>query len=250
MPANHGVTALLLLPYLWASAVMATPESGSAGEHTDRPPQERSAKDPLAPQEPKQKRTGDGKSETSSPPSGDDKAIKTDEPPVPPVAPPPVLKQEEPAGKKPVTSVILSIKLALMAEPSLFPFDIEVEMDKQEAVLKGTVSSEEEKAKAAEIAHKIDGVESVTNKLAVSAAPRTSWTKKQDEALEHYVKERMNKSETVKAVGFDVKSENGIISLSGKTRFQVIALEAAEAARHVPGVRAVNTAAVQITGKD
>jgi hyperosmotically inducible protein len=239
------VTTLLLLPFLWISIAAAAADSGSAGERSDRAPHERSSKEPPAP-EPKQKRDGDGKSETAPPPSGDDKAIKTDEP----AAPPPVLKQDEPAGKKPVTSINLTIKLALMAEPLLFPFDIEVEVDKQEAVLKGTVSSEEEKAKAAEIADKVEGVESINNKLAVSPAQRAAWTKKQDEALVQYVKERMNKSETVKAVGFDVKSENGIISLSGKTRFQVIALEAAEAARHVPGVRAVNTTAVQITGKE
>jgi hyperosmotically inducible protein len=112
------------------------------------------------------------------------------------------------------------------------------------------VWSEDEKAKAADIAHTVEGVESVINNLSVSPALRTAWTKKQDDALAHLVRERLNKSETLKAVGFDVKSDNGVIVLSGKTRFQVIALEAAEAAQHVPGVRAVNTAAVQITGKE
>jgi osmotically-inducible protein OsmY len=47
-----------------------------------------------------------------------------------------------------------------------------------------------------------------------------------------------------------VKAENGVVLLSGKTRFQVIALEAAEAARQVPGVRAVDTTGIQIVGKD
>jgi hyperosmotically inducible periplasmic protein len=182
--------------------------------------------------------------ETGTKPVPEEKAQKPEEPPA--AAP----KPDENGGKKPVTSLNLTIKLALMADPSLFPFELDVEMNGQKAVLTGTVWSEDEKAKAADIAHTVEGVESVINNLSVSPALRTAWTKKQDDALAHLVRERLNKSETLKAVGFDVKSDNGVIVLSGKTRFQVIALEAAEAAQHVPGVRAVNTAAVQITGKE
>jgi hyperosmotically inducible periplasmic protein len=158
-------------------------------------------------------------------------------------------KPEEPS-KKPVTSLNLAIKLALMADPQLFPFDIEVEMDKGKAVLTGSVPTDDEKAKVAEIAGKIDGVETVVNKLTVTPALKDKVAKKQDESIAHVVRDRLSRSETLKAVGFDVKSENGIVYLSGKTRFQVIALEAAEAARQVPGVRAVDTAGVQLVAKD
>jgi hyperosmotically inducible protein len=149
-----------------------------------------------------------------------------------------------------VTSLNLAIKLALMADPQLFPLEIEVEMDKGKAVVTGSVPTEEEKAKVAEIAKKIDGVDSVVNKLTVTPALRDKLAKKQDESIAHVVRDRLSRSETLKAVGFDVKSENGIVYLSGKTRFQVIALEAAEAARQVPGVRAVDTAGVQLVAKD
>ena len=158
-------------------------------------------------------------------------------------------KPEEPA-KKPVTSLNLAIKLALMADPQLFPLEIEVEMDKGKAILTGSVPAEDEKAKVAEIAGKIDGVEGIVNKLTVTPALRDKLAKKQDESIAHVVRDRLARSETLKAVGFDVKSENGIVYLSGKTRFQVIALEAAEAARQVPGVRAVDTAGVQLVAKD
>jgi hyperosmotically inducible protein len=158
-------------------------------------------------------------------------------------------KPEEPS-KKPVTSLNLAIKLALMADPQLFPLDIEVEMEKNKATLTGSVPTEEEKAKVAEIAGKVDGVEAVVNKLTVTPALKDKLAKKQDESIAHVVRDRLSRSETLKAVGFDVKSENGIVYLSGKTRFQVIALEAAEAARQVPGVRAVDTAGVQLVAKD
>ena len=165
-------------------------------------------------------------------------------------------KAEEPSPpkpeehKKPVTSLNLAIKLALMADPQLFPLEIEVEMDKSKAVLTGAVPTEEDKARVAEIAAKVDGVEGVVNKVNVTPALRDKLAKKQDETIAHVVRDRLSRSETLKAVGFDVKSENGIIYLSGKTRFQVIALEAAEAARQVPGVRAVDTAGVQLVAKD
>lgn len=158
-------------------------------------------------------------------------------------------KPEEPA-KKPVTSLNLAIKLALMADPQLFPLDIEVEMEKGKATLTGSVPTEDEKARAGEIAGKIEGVDSVANKLSVTPTLRDKLAKKQDESIAHVVRDRLSRSETLKAVGFDVKSENGIVYLSGKTRFQVIALEAAEAARQVPGVRAVDTAGVQLVAKD
>ena len=165
-------------------------------------------------------------------------------------------KAEEPSPPKPeehkkaVTSLNLAIKLALMADPQLFPLEIEVEMDKGKAVLTGAVPTEEEKGRVADIASKVEGVEGVVNKLNVTPALRDKLAKKQDETIAHVVRDRLSRSETLKAVGFDVKSENGIVYLSGKTRFQVIALEAAEAARQVPGVRAVDTAGVQLVAKD
>ena len=206
------------------------PESKSATP--DKPATEASA-------EPKKKTETDRKADTKS---GQDEKPATE----PPAAPP---KTEEPA-KKPVTSLNLTVKLALMAEPSLFPVDIEVEMDKHKAILTGAVPTEEDKIRAGQIAKDIEGVESVVNKLTVDASVQLAWTKKLDESITQLVKDRLNRSETLKAVGFEVKSEQGIVALSGKTHYQVIALEAAEAARHVPGVRAVTTAGVQLIPKD
>jgi hyperosmotically inducible protein len=54
----------------------------------------------------------------------------------------------------------------------------------------------------------------------------------------------------LEAAKFDIKTESGVVELSGKTRFQVIVLEAAEAARQVPGVKAVKTHTVRIEGAE
>ena len=207
----------------------------------DKKAEEKKVEDKKAEEKkPDEKKAEDKKAEDKKPDDKKAEEKKAEEP-----APP---KQEE--HKKPVTSLNLAIKLALMADPQLFPLEIEVEMDKGKAVLTGAVPTEEEKARVAEIAGKVEGVEAVVNKVNVTPALRDKLAKKQDETIAHVVRDRLSRSETLKAVGFDVKSENGIVYLTGKTRFQVIALEAAEAARQVPGVRAVDTAGVQLVAKD
>jgi hyperosmotically inducible protein len=60
------------------------------------------------------------------------------------------------------------------------------------------------------------------------------------------VRDRFEKSKTLQSVKFDVKTEDGVVTLSGTTRFQVIVLEAAQAARQIPGVKAVNTDGVRL----
>jgi hyperosmotically inducible protein len=143
-------------------------------------------------------------------------------------------------------SLILAVKLALMADPRLFPYEIEVDLKDHEAVLSGAVSNEEERAAAAEIAQRIDGVKTVANRLRIAKDLTRALSHRRDELISQHVKERFKKSRTLESAGFDVKTEEGIVSLSGRTRFQVIVLEAAEAARQVPGVKAVRTELVKL----
>ena len=255
------------LVFALISAIGHAAEEGTSGDRAKEPSHAVEPKKKQDTDEPKKKQDTETKTDSNGKPGADksateekakaadekakdekakseDKAKTADEKPKAEES-----KPEEPA-KKPVTSLNLAIKLALMADPQLFPLDIDVEMDKGKAILSGSVPTEEDKAKVAEIAGSIDGVDTVVNKLTVTPALKDKLAKKQDESIAHVVRDRLSRSETLKAVGFDVKSENGIVYLSGKTRFQVIALEAAEAARQVPGVRAVDTAGVQLIAKE
>jgi len=155
-------------------------------------------------------------------------------------------KGKEGAGRKGVSSLILTVKLALLEDPLLFPYEIEVEAGSDEVTLSGKVSTEEEKAAAAKIASTVPTVKSVSNKLEVVKELPELITHKQDDIITRHVKDRFAKSATVTAANFDVKTEQGVVSLSGTVRFQVIVLEAAEAAREVPGVKAVRTDKVKI----
>ncbi|MDF0664661.1 MAG: BON domain-containing protein [Nitrospira sp.] len=158
-------------------------------------------------------------------------------------------KEKEPVVKKPLGSLILSVKLALMGDSRLFHYEIEVEDDQQTVTLTGRVSTEEEKTTATEIAQVVPGVKTVVNKLAVEKDLAKALLKKQDEILTTLIKERFSKSATLKAANFEVKTEDGVVQLNGTVRFQVIVLEAAEAARQVPGVRAVNTERIRLEGE-
>lgn len=125
------------------------------------------------------------------------------------------LEREEPSShgpraeetaRKPGTSPHMTIKPALMAHPQLYPFDIEVEMDGQKAVLTEGVATEEEKVRAGEIVRKLEGIVAVANQLSVSPGLRAALAKRQDESIVHYVKDRLSRSETLRAVGFEVTS--------------------------------------------
>ena len=86
----------------------------------------------------------------------------------------------------------------------------------------------------------------MSNKLEVVKELLEVITHKQDDIITRHIKERFAKSATVTAANFDVKTEQGVVSLSGTVRFQVIVLEAVEAAKQVPGVKAVKTDKVRI----
>lgn len=149
-------------------------------------------------------------------------------------------------AKKTLSSLILTVKLALLADPRLFPYEIEVEDASNEVTLSGKAPTDREKSVAAEVARAVPTVKSVVNKIEVAKDLPELLARRQDDIITRHVIERFAKSATLKAAGFDVKTEQGIVLLSGAVRFQVIILEAAEAARQVPGVKAVKTDKVRI----
>ncbi|MGB4997023.1 MAG: BON domain-containing protein, partial [Nitrospira sp.] len=155
-------------------------------------------------------------------------------------------KAAEPEGKKPIRSSMVTAKLALMADPHLFPYDIEVDAKDKDLVLLGKVSQESDKRAATDIVRCLDGVHAVENRLKVEQDAAHGLFAERDKIITQLVKERFEKSKTLQSVKFDVKTEDGIVTLNGATRFQIIVLEAAQAARQVPGVRAVNTDAVRL----
>jgi|GEM_PF-1395775 len=169
----------------------------------------------------------------------------------------PELKQDtknkepnEPAQNKPVRSLVLTVKLALLSDQRTAASKIEVDHKGADIILSGKVASETEKVSATDLARQVEGVKSVINKIEVVTELHQLMSQKHDQAIIDYVRERFKKSATLEAARFDIKTENGVVELTGKTRFQVIVLEAAETALQVPGVKAVKTQAVRIEGAE
>jgi hyperosmotically inducible protein len=167
---------------------------------------------------------------------------------------PPAADKAKPAegeGKKsPMRSPMVTAKLALMADSRLFPYDIEIDTKDKDLVLLGKVANDNEKRAATDIIRCLDGVHAVENRLKVEPDASHGLVAERDKIITNLVKERFEKSKTLQAVKFDVKTEEGIVTLTGATRFQVIILEAAQAARQVPGVKAVNTDAVRLVAAE
>ena len=86
---------------------------------------------------------------------------------VTPAAPPPVATS---GVTEPLTDAAITagVKAALLADPLASGLKINVDTDKAVVTLKGNVSSNDEKARAEEVAKNANGVSSVVNKLKVS----------------------------------------------------------------------------------
>lgn len=230
-----------------------TPETKAQDAKPAAPPPPAKAADVKPPDAPPAKAPEAKAPESKAP----DTKVQDAKPPAPTAPPPPPKTSEsKPADAKPADAPkpagtpILAIKLALMADPRLFPYEVNVDMNGDVAVLTGKVGSDADKAAAAEIVQGLEGVKSITNNLEVAKDLPQTLSRKKDEIITQYVKDRFGKSKTLETAHFDIKTEDGIVSLSGKTKFLVIALEAAEAARNVPGVKAVKSEGIRVEAGD
>jgi hyperosmotically inducible periplasmic protein len=175
-------------------------------------------------------------------------------------------------SEKPISDAWLTAKtkLALMADEDVSGTSINVDTSNGVVTLKGKVESEAEKAKAVEIARKIEGVKQVQDQLAVAprgdekqTAQRPGQTgpsgaaapAKRDAAqIAQQVRQQIRQTWTSgqlredgdslkgpDGTAIEVDVNDGIVTLEGKVRDVQDIVKVAEAARRVPGVRAVKT---------
>lgn len=161
--------------------------------------------------------------------------------------PAPTTLDQGSASRGVVASRILTVKLAFKAEPRLFSHDLEVEETSQGLRLSGTVGTEADRLLAEHIARSAAGALSITNDLTIDPAVRQEVARRRDAFITRQVEQAFAKSTTLSAANFAVTTRDGIVFVRGATRFQVLLLEAAEAAAGVPGVKAVNTQQVRLT---
>jgi hyperosmotically inducible periplasmic protein len=152
-------------------------------------------------------------------------------------ATPPLLSEEhgmwDTASDLWITS---ATKMRLLADTQTPALDINVDTWAGVVTLFGIVPSQEAKAAAEADTRKVSGVKRVENELQVVASVKQAAGQVRDEELERDVKKALDTA-AFKEITVDVK--NGVVRLTGTISTEEQRLEAAQTARAVSGVRAV-----------
>ncbi|OLC14257.1 MAG: hypothetical protein AUH29_10555 [Candidatus Rokubacteria bacterium 13_1_40CM_69_27] len=130
-------------------------------------------------------------------------------------------------------------KTKLFADGRVKGRAISVETQAGVVTLRGKVESDKEKNAAEEIAKKVDGVKSVHNVLQVVPDAQRKAVDAKDADIKDAVKARLAKEDRLKDASIKVRSDNGLVTLTGSGVDARTKARAADLARGVAGVKAV-----------
>jgi hyperosmotically inducible periplasmic protein len=128
-------------------------------------------------------------------------------------------------------------KIALFADDRVAGKDVRVETVNGQIFLRGKVDAEEAKTAAAEIAKGIEGVKSVKNDLQVVPPTARKTVAANDKQITKAVESSFAKDATLKKI--DVRTDAGVVVLSGEVPNISAAAKASEMAHRVDGVKSV-----------
>ncbi len=106
-----------------------------------------------------------------------------------------------------------------------------------EVFLRGKVDSEEAKTAAAEIGKSVEGVKSVKNDLQVVAPAARKAVQTNDKQITKAVETSFGKDALLKKI--DVRTDAGVVVLSGEVPNISVSAKASEMAHRVDGVKSV-----------
>jgi hyperosmotically inducible periplasmic protein len=133
--------------------------------------------------------------------------------------------------------VTSKVKILIFADERVKVTQISVDTTKGAVHLRGKVDSAEAKSAASEIAQGTDGVKSVKNYLQVVAPTARKAVDASDSDIKKVVETRLSRDTQLKKV--DVRTDAGVVTLTGQVATIVASAKASEMARGVSGVRAV-----------
>jgi hyperosmotically inducible periplasmic protein len=128
-------------------------------------------------------------------------------------------------------------KIALFADDRVKGREVRVETQKGEVFLRGKVDSDEAKMAAAEIAKGVEGVRSVKNDLQVVAPAARKTVQANDKQITKSVETSFGKDSQLKKI--DVRTDAGVVVLSGEVPSISVSAKASEMAHRVEGVKSV-----------
>jgi len=128
-------------------------------------------------------------------------------------------------------------KIALFADERVKMTQISVDTAKGVVHLRGKVDSAAAKSAAGDVAQEIEGVKSVKNDLQVVAPAARQAVDANDKDIAKAVETRFGKDSQLKKV--DVRTDAGVVTLTGQVATMGASAKASEMARGVPGVKSV-----------
>ena len=128
-------------------------------------------------------------------------------------------------------------KIALFGDDRVKGRDVRVETVKGEVFLRGKVDSEAAKTAAAETAKGVEGVKSVKNDLQVVAPAARKTVQANDKQITKSVETSFAKDPQLKKI--DVRTDAGVVVLSGEVPNISVSAKASEMAHRVDGVKSV-----------
>jgi hyperosmotically inducible protein len=139
------------------------------------------------------------------------------------------------------STLTAKVKAALIEDPVTKARQIDVETYRGVVQLGGFVDSAEQKARAAELARAVTGVQEVRNDLRVSDADQSTLGQKVDDSLvTAQVKAKLIADPRTEAYKINVETRGGVVQLSGFVDSSEAKQQAGEVARTVDGVSNVD----------
>src|SRR5688572_24315531 len=123
------------------------------------------------------------------------------------------------AADTPDTWITMKTKIALMTADNVSAADLNVDTVNGVVTLHGKVATDGEKAKAEQVAAKVDGVKSVKNLLQIVPNSKREVVERADADVKDAVQSALKANARVKDSGISVASVNkGVVLLAGKAK--------------------------------
>ena len=135
--------------------------------------------------------------------------------------------------------VTAKTKIALFRDDRVKGTQVNVETTKGDVILRGKVDSDGAKKAAEEVAQRTEHVKSVKNELQVVAPANREAAEDKDELITKRVKQHLKKDAGLRKADIDVKTNAGVVSLSGEVRNIMVSAQASEVVWNTPGVHSV-----------
>ena len=150
-------------------------------------------------------------------------------------------RTQQSAGEVVDDSVLTAkVKTALVEDPVTKAGQIDVETYRGVVQLAGFVDSQEQKARAAELAKAVAGVQEVRNDLKVGDADQSVGQTVDDGLITTQVKTKLIADSRTDAYKINVETNGGVVQLSGFVDNDEAKRTAGEVARSVSGVKDVD----------